>query len=279
MARDVNHRAGGPVGFVVIKGILANLAIIGHQSLVVPPRRVTFVTTGNREIKHVPNELAPKERSRLHRLPISFVKKILVFLGMIITGLGGFSHRLLAVLVNAGTGAIFTYAKPSFRIFRMDLVKPGAKFSECAIIPAKILVEGIQLGAPIGWFAVTRIGGGSGRTRGVFLGGKLGQLADEADRLGAGLHGNLIEHAPANHRRMIVALPDELDKLLFGVGVKSGRFGDAIYERDLGPENNPILICQLISMIIVFVVRQTNSRSSKLFQQYKVRISDRKSVV
>src|ERR1035437_9800633 len=234
MPCDVNHRLGRPVGFVIIEGILANLAVVSHQPLVVAARRVTFFAPAPREIEHVPNELAPKERPRLHRLPISFVKKILVFLGMIMTGLGGFQHRLLAVLVNAGAGAIFTYAKPSFRIFRMDLVKPGAKFSEGAVIPAKILVEGIQLGAPIGWFVVTRIGCGSGRARGVFLGGKLGQLADEADRLGAGLHGNLIEHAPANYRRVIVVLPDELDKLLFGVGVKSGRFGNAIYERDLG---------------------------------------------
>ena len=58
---DVNHGVCGPVGFVEIKGILAQLPVISHQTLVIAPRSVALVAATDGEIKHVPEKFAPEE--------------------------------------------------------------------------------------------------------------------------------------------------------------------------------------------------------------------------
>ena len=71
------------------------------------------------------------------------VEKIFVFFRMKMAGIIGFTHRVFAMLINAGTGSILADAEPAFGVFRVYPVGPGSKFSQLAIIPTEIPVEGI----------------------------------------------------------------------------------------------------------------------------------------
>ena len=40
---DINHRVGGPIGFIIIEGVFADLTIISCEALVIAARGVAFV--------------------------------------------------------------------------------------------------------------------------------------------------------------------------------------------------------------------------------------------
>ncbi len=69
---------------------------------------------------------------------------------------------------------------------------------------------------------------------------------------------------------MIVFLTNQLRHLLFGVGVEGRRFSDVIDDGNFSPKYDAILIRKLISLFIVFVMGQPQSRGAHLLEHRKI---------
>ena len=123
VAGNIDHWVGRPIGLVIIKSVLARLAVVCDQAFVITSVGRAFSACVRSEIKQVPNELGPKIGPGFDDRPVDFVNDVLPFFRVKVTVVGRRpGHRIFAVLIDACAGTIFTLAGGPFWITGMGTI-------------------------------------------------------------------------------------------------------------------------------------------------------------
>ena len=117
---------GTPVGFVEIEGVFARAAVESDQTFVIDAGAVAFMTMGGSEVKHVPYETTPQIRPGRNGFPVFYVIISLPVLRMPGTSRLRFGQSIL-LMVDTGTGTVFTDSNTKLRMVAVGLVKPAAQ--------------------------------------------------------------------------------------------------------------------------------------------------------
>ena len=261
----MDHRLGIQPCLVSKEGILLVLAVNGNKTLMVLTVLATLCTGIGAEVIHIPNMGSPQIRTLCNALDQFFVVICLVFLGIV--ALGGSRgmpvQRLTAVLGNTD-GQVGVHS--------VELIKPRAVHRGLAAIPTEIVVIGHTVGnlQVLCIHGAHRNHGHSGGTSLVHLMDKGVQNTVVIQQVGIllALHGDLVGQAPNSNTSMVVVLGDQLLHLADGILATIRHM-----LRDIGnfrPNHQAGLITQIIEILIVLIVSQTDSSSAYLADQRNV---------
>ena len=160
-----------PVGLVGIECILAYLAVVAYQTLVVHVVGVALTTHRRGEVEHVPDECAPQVFALLNHSDVSHVRSRLLLHGVPIatgrsTGIGAIAFAIPAYVLTDGCACtILADAEFHVGVLGMPGVEDGGEVLEGAVVPACILVPTHEVGDEV---EVTfEAGGCRGQTAGV----------------------------------------------------------------------------------------------------------------
>ena len=268
--RDVNKRfLGIPVCLIEIESIFFHLAVESHQPFVVDTGTIAFHTMSRTEIKQVPNERTPDERTFRQCFPVSDMIISLVILRMPPTGSNPPFHGIL-LMVDARPCPIFADGNLILRMCLMIGIQPFPHIGRRTAIPTEILVPGYHISHLIYIIVVRKEAGRCCQASRVLLMGQVVQFLDILGRIVSdGLQ--LIEQPPETDRRMIIMLANQFFQLLFPV-LPERRLVDVALVlvsarpdlRNFSPGDNSVFIHQVIKVSRLRIMSQTNGISPHL---------------
>ena len=249
-----------PGGLVEIESVLAQLAIEGDKALLVLAVLAALVPPVGGEVEEVPHVGGPKVRPGLDHLEHVLVIKGLVLLGVVAL-LGA-----AAVEGGVGIGAILAEADDPFGVLGVIFVKELVGLLQLSQVPAEIEVIAVDVrdlenGALDLQHEDIRHSGQARRIHAVaeFVEGPV--VFQQLLVHGAG-SSDLVGEAPDGDGGVVIALGDELPHLVQGVLPSVVHVhGDV---GDLGPDHDAVFVAEVIELLGVLVVGQTQGVGSQL---------------
>ena len=213
-----------------------------------------LITAIGGKIKHIPHMGRPQPRTIGNHLCDMLVVNALVALSVVAL------FRMAALVLGVGIRAILRKADAAVRVISMIFVKKLVVLLQLAQIPAEVEVvavhvRNLQNGA--GGLQHKHICHG-GLAGGVQLVGQLVQqtVVFQQILVDSGGGGDLVRKAPHSNAGVVVILEDQLFHLGQGVGTAVGHVhGDV---GDLCPDNKTLFITQVVEILCVLVVGQTD---------------------
>ena len=203
-----------------------------------------------------------------------------VFLGVVVVVREG------GVPLEDVLGAVLRHAQAAVGVQLMELVEPGAVVLHIAHVPAEVMVVALHIG-DVGVLGVhgnhghLRHGGQAGGVQLLAQGVQLGEVLVQA--LGLARDGDLVGDAPEEDGGMVVVLGNQLGHL--GDGVVVGFLGgdELADEGDLRPQGKAGVVAQVIEILVMLIVGQTDGVGADLLDEgdilLVVRLGERPALV
>ena len=259
--RDVKHGFLGPVRLVEEEGVLARLAVVADEALVVDAGGVAFVAPVAGEVEHVPDERAPAGRVIADRPVVSLMHDGLPFLGMPAAG-GDALGRVLLVLADGSAGTVFAHADAAVLAEPVVFLQHLGHAVGVSLIPAGVGVERDEVGDVGEADAVRLVGGTRGETGGILLLGECVEFLEQHLEIRRRAMIHLVEKTPAEDRRMVAMLRDHFAQLALRVLREGGIVAGAIHVRHLGPDEQARLVAQRVKLPGMRVMREPHAASA-----------------
>ena len=181
------------------------------------------------------------------------------------------AHRSTGLDLVVGIGAVLRQADRHTRMLRPEIVEPGVVVGHVADVPAEVQVVRQHVGhrhEGVVGFEQEQVGHRRQPCRVEPVGQRVQfQVRLEDGRWVAG-DGDLVRQTPADDARMVAVLHDELGQLTRGVGRSGGEeLGDL---RDLGPHDDARGVAQVVEVLVVLVVGETDRGRTDLLDQFEV---------
>ena len=263
----MNKRLIAPVGFIQVEAVLLGLSVKCHQPLMVHTRLAALVSRVGREIEHVPDVCRPHPRMALEAFEHVLVVNCLILLRVIS------SLRGLAVKIRHALRAVLAVAESPLRPLLVEETEEQVVQLRARDIPAEVQVVADQV-ADLVHNAVKRIAHRIAckrrKSRPVHLVAEIVERSVVAHHVRVVLcrYGDLIGDTPADDARMVIVLNDQFLHLADRVLAPFRHmFGNV---RNFGPDNHAVLIAQIIEILIVLIVGESDRICSDLADERHV---------
>ena len=266
LGADMHEGLLAPVGFVQIETIFLGLAVKGDEALMVHARFAALIPGVSGKVEHIPDVGGPHVGIALKALEQIFVINGLVFLGVVSpAGMGGME-------VGHSLAAVFGIAQAPAGIDQMEEAHPHVVEPQPRHVPAQVQVPAYHVG-DVSHFvegAAHGVAGQGGEAVFVHFMHQVVEHVVVVQHVLFVLGGNsdFIADAPAHDGGMVIVLNDQLLHLADGVFPALGHMLGNV--RDFRPYHHAALVAQVIEVLIVLVVGQTDGVGPDLADQIHV---------
>ena len=259
-------RLFGPVCLVEVKAVLLCLPVKGDQPLVVHARFPALISGIRGKVKHIPYMCGPHPGVPLKAFEHILMVDRLILFRVVATA------RMRGVQVRHAFAAVLAVTQAAVRINLVEEVHPQVVQEQARYIPAEVQVpaDGIRyMSNRIEWPA-HRIACQRGKAGRVHFMAEVVKhfMVVQHVCLVFGGYRDLVAHAPADDGSMIVVLGDQFlhlgDGILPAVRHMLGDIGD------LRPHDHPAFIAEIIEILVMLVMRQTDGVGPHLADQVHI---------
>ena len=259
-ATDVNEGILRPPSLIEIEAVLLYLSVKGDKTLVVHAGLAALISGISGKVKHIPQMCRPHEGTLVKEVKHKLVILALIFLGLVS------SVRMRGMEIWHTLAAILGVSETAVGITVVEVVYPHVVKPHKGSVPAEIEIPAYYVGevAHTVEGSAHCIAGKSGGTAGIPIVNKVVKHLMVVHHILAvlGRDGNLVGDTPYADRGVVVALNQQLlhlaDRVLASVRHMLGNIGD------LCPYDHTVLVAEVIEILIVLIVCETNSVGADL---------------
>ena len=229
-------------------------------------RLAALIAGVRRKIEHVPDVRRPHVRMTLEALNHELMVLRLIFFGVVVAA------GMRAVQVRHALRAVFAVSEAAVREAEMEEANPQVVQEQTRDIPAQIEVPADDVGDMCALVERTahRVASQCRKAARIGLVNEVVEdmVIVEHVLLVLGRDGNLVGNAPADDARMIVVLLNQLLHLADGVFPTVGHMLADV--RNLRPDDHAVFVAQIIEILVVLIVRQTDGVAAQLADECHV---------